>query len=391
MELADESSWEIMNPPTDNNKHTKEFSSELMDPQTNEDVPSVEITIKFPPEKHNQKWVFTPNDTFEHLINTLSLEFPSYDWPKSKALLEKRQPGLKSVYTPSDDANLPLSTLDTTTLRLLAPQTSTLTTLQTHQATASTWQAKRAVTRARVARLNPSQRATAADLNYTFHTLRPLPHLPHSARSLAFLERLKNDPGIRATMRAHRFSVGMLTEMDPASHTAASHEGVTRILGLNRNKGEVIELRLRTDAYDGWRDYRIIRKTLCHELAHNVHSDHDAKFWELCRQIEREVDKADWRHGGQTVGGEEYAPERGGADEEEEGMVMDHGGWEGGTYVLGGGGEGGQGLSAREVRARAAEARWTSLERATRNGGNGAGEGGGNDAEKGGREDEKAE
>jgi hypothetical protein len=43
------------------------------------------------------------------------------------------------------------------------------------------------------------------------------------------------------------------------------------------------------------------------------------------------------------------------------------------------------------VRARAAEARWTSLERATRNGGNGAGEGGGNDAEKGGREDEKAE
>jgi hypothetical protein len=291
-----------MNPPTNNNEHKME-SRELMDPSTNEDGPPVNITIKIPPEKHNQKWVFTPNDTFEHLIHTLSLEFPSYDWPKSKALLERRQPGLKSVYTPSDDASLPLSTLHTATLRLLAPQTSTLTTLQTHRATATTWQAKRAVTRARIARLNPSQRATADDLNYTFHTLRPLPHLPHSARSLAFLERLKNDPGIRATMRAHRFSVGMLTEMDPASHTAASHEGVTRILGLNRNKGEVIELRLRTDAYDGWRDYRIIRKTLCHELAHNVHSDHDAKFWELCRQIEREVDKADWRHGGQTVGG----------------------------------------------------------------------------------------
>jgi hypothetical protein len=356
-----------MGEPSPNDTHLQVDSLSPSD----DDVPPVEITLKFPPEKHSQKWVFSSSDTFEHLILSLSLEFPSYDWSKAKALLEKRQPGLKSLYTPSDDAHFPLSALHNTTLRLLAPQTSVLSSLQHQREAATTWQAKRALARARYARLPAAQRATADDLNYTFHTLRPLPHLPNSARSLAFLERLKADPGIRAAMRKHRFSVGLLTEMDPASHTAASHEGVTRILGLNRNRGEVIELRLRTDAYDGWRDYRVIRKTLCHELAHNVHGPHDAKFWALCKEIEREVERADWRHGGRTVGEEEYAPERDGEHEEEEGeegMVMDHGGWEGGTYVLGGGGNN-EGLSAREIRARAAEARWSNLERATRQSG----------------------
>ncbi|EAQ84019.1 hypothetical protein CHGG_10423 [Chaetomium globosum CBS 148.51] len=294
------------------------------------DEASVEITLKFPPEKHTQKWTFSPTDTFEHLLLTLSLEFPSYDWSKAKALLEKRQPGLKSIYTPSDDSALPLSTLNHTTLRLLAPQTSALTTLQDQRIAAETWQAKRALARARYSRLPAPQQRTTADLTHTFHTLRALSHLPHPSRSLALLERLKADPGIRAAMRKHQFSVGLLTEMDPASATAASHEGVTRILGLNRNRGEVVELRLRTDAYDGWRDYRTIRKTLCHELAHNVHSEHDSHFWALCRQIEGEVERADWTRGGRAVGAEEFALERGAGEEWEGGggnaVVHDTGG-----------------------------------------------------------------
>ncbi|KAL2024276.1 hypothetical protein VTK56DRAFT_8758 [Thermocarpiscus australiensis] len=350
----------------------------------NDDESPVEITIRFPPEKHNQQWSFSSNDTFEHLVLSLSLEFPSYDWDKSKALVEKRRQGLKPIYTLSEDGQLPLSTLHGTTLRFLAPASSALASLQHQRQAAATWQAKRALARARYARLTPTQRATADDLNYTFHTLRPLPHLPNSARSLALLERLKSDPGIRHVMRKHRFSVGLLTEMDPAAHTSADHEGVTRILGLNRNRGEVIELRLRTDAYDGWRDYRVVRKTLCHELAHNVHGEHDARFWELCRTIEREVERADWKSGGRTVGEEEYAPaRRPEEEEEEEGMVMDHGGWVGGTYVLGGGGGAEtEGLSAREIRARAAEARWSNLERATRQGGGGGDEKGGSGEKK---------
>lgn len=138
--------------------------------------------------------------------------------------------------------------------------------------------------------------------------------------------------------------------MDPLSNTQSNHEGTTRLLGLNRNQGEVIELRLRTDAYDGYRDYKTIRNTLCHELAHNVHGPHDRKFWDLCHQIEREVQAADWKHGGNSVSGEEFY------EPSPEDDVPDHGGWTGGTYVLGGSSNA-QGLDRRAVMARAIEER----------------------------------
>ena len=197
------------------------------------------------------------------------------------------------------------------------------------------------------------------EARYTFHSIRPLNYLPNPEKSQHFLERLADDAGIKASMRKHGFSVGLLTEMNPAEHT--THESKT--LGLNRNRGEVIELRLRTDAYDGYRDYKVIRKTLCHELTHNVWGDHDRNFWNLCKEIEQEVEKGDWRRGGHSVGGEEfYNPGDDGQDVDEE---ADEGGWTGGEFVLGGitdasgkPAEGGQlGSSRREIMARAAEDR----------------------------------
>jgi hypothetical protein len=161
-------------------------------------------------------------------------------------------------------------------------------------------------------------------------------------------------------MRKHKFTVGLLTEMNPIEHTQSNHEGTSRTLGLNRNAGEVIELRLRTDAYDGYRDYKTIRKTLCHELAHNVHGPHDRNFWELCKQIEKEVEGSDWRSGGRSLGNEEYYE---GAEE-----VDDHGGWTGGEFILGAGrsDSAGQassaGMSRREILARAAEERIKRLQ-----------------------------
>lgn len=133
--------------------------------------------------------------------------------------------------------------------------------------------------------------------------------------------------------------------MDPAQHTSHS----SRTLGLNRNKGEVIELRLRTDAYDGYRNYKIIRKTLCHELAHNVFGEHNRQFWDLTNQIEREVERDDWKGGGRSLTDEVfYEP-----GEEE----VDGGGWTGGQFVLGGAGGKQGGLSRREAMAKAAEER----------------------------------
>ena len=190
------------------------------------------------------------------------------------------------------------------------------------------------------------------EARYTFHTIEPLQYLPNPEKSRRFLERLRDDAGIKSSMRKHGFSVGLLTEMNPAEHTTQE----SRTLGLNRNRGESIELRLRTDAYDGYRDYKVIRKTLCHELAHNVWGEHDQHFWKLCREIEGEVEKNDWRRGGHSVGKEEFFnPDDEGVDEEADG-----GGWEGGEYTLGGGGDGGSGsglLSRREIMARAAEER----------------------------------
>ncbi|KAK8025335.1 WLM domain-containing protein [Apiospora arundinis] len=216
--------------------------------------------------------------------------------------------------------------------------------------------------------------STTVERVYTFMAIRPLPNLPRPERSQAFLERLKADPGIVAAMRQHKFRVGLLTEMDPLSYTEATHEGTTRILGLNRNRGEVIELRLRTDAYDGYRDYKTIRNTLCHELAHNIHSDHDRKFWDLCHEIEREVARADWRKNGHTVGGPDLAE----VYEPSEEVAYDHGGWAGGEFVLGGGGDnGGPALTRREIIAKATEERMKKMNNDGMGGGKsrGAGEG----------------
>jgi predicted metal-dependent hydrolase len=287
--------------------------------------------------------------------------------PAHQKLLITPKTGL--LKPPFKDASLLLSTLRDKKIVLMGATTAEIDELASDIAARqdrirkrqSALQAARRVQPTKHRSSNPQK--TLDDARYTFHTIRPLAYLPDPAKSQRFLERLARDPGIQSAMRRHGFSVGLLTEMNPIEHTAVSASAVSRTLGLNRNRGEVIELRLRTDAYDGYRDYNTIRKTLCHELAHNVWGEHDARFWKLCREIEAEVARDDWRSGGNSVGGgvEFYAAPGDVVDEE-----ADHGGWEGGEYVLGGGGEsssssssaaGGEALSRREIIARATEER----------------------------------
>lgn len=216
----------------------------------------------------------------------------------------------------------------------------------------------RAITRARATAAiaapskNRDWKKIQEESKYTFHTIRPLLYLPNPEKSQRYLERLAADPGIKASMRKHKFSVGLLTEMNPVEHTTRE----SKTLGLNRNAGEVIELRLRTDRYDGYRDYKVIRKTLCHELSHNVWSDHDSNFWALTREIEKEVDANDWKHGGHKLTSDEFYDPNDVYDEDEH---ADHGAWTGGEYVLGSSSASGDsaGLSRREIIARAAQSR----------------------------------
>nr|5LN5_A Chain A, Ubiquitin and WLM domain-containing metalloprotease SPCC1442.07c [Schizosaccharomyces pombe 972h-]5LN5_B Chain B, Ubiquitin and WLM domain-containing metalloprotease SPCC1442.07c [Schizosaccharomyces pombe 972h-] len=123
---------------------------------------------------------------------------------------------------------------------------------------------------------------------YTFNELVVLDY-PHKDRALRYLERLRDDTGIKKIMDSHRWTVPLLSEMDPAEHTR--HDSKT--LGLNHNQGAHIELRLRTDRYDGFRDYKTVKSTLIHQLTHNVHGEHDSSFWELFRQLTKEADAAD--------------------------------------------------------------------------------------------------
>jgi hypothetical protein len=343
-----------------------------------EDLP-VKITIKFTPENHTDTLSFAADATIDELTVHCDELWPDYDWSQAKIMLSSRVPAgsakpPKTLLRASDDGETPLSPYHSTTLKLLAQKRSAISALQDESAAAAT---RARVLAARKARGRRGPHATSRrrnnftqdDAAYTFHTVRPLPYLPRPERSLALLERLKDDAGIRAAMRQHKFSVGLLTEMDPAAYTDSNHEGTTRILGLNRNAGEVIELRLRTDAGDGYRDYKTIRKTLCHELAHNVHGPHDKNFWDLCRQIEREVAAGDWRSGGRTVADDrEFARVNEQLDlEEEDEEVTDHGAWTGGSYVLGGGSGSVAGaepqrpMDRREVLARAAEARMRNM------------------------------
>ena len=258
---------------------------------------------------------------------------------------------------PFPDPSLRLSSLQNKKIVLLAPLPSELSSISQASSLSQPSPRTSPIKPATPAR-HRDWRKVQDEATYTFHSVLPLSYLPNPERSKRFLERLADDAGIKASMRKHKFSVGVLTEMNPAEHT--THE--SRTLGLNRNRGEVIELRLRTDAYDGYRDYKVIRKTLCHELAHNMFGEHDRSFWDLTRDIEKEVEANDWRRGGHALTGEEfYNPD----DRGVEGDHVDRGGWTGGEFVLGGrAGEGtsgqgvpAQGMSRREAMAKAAEER----------------------------------
>jgi len=170
---------------------------------------------------------------------------------------------------------------------------------------------------------------------YGFQTIKTLPNLPQQSTAKEILTSLSQDPGILACMTKNKWTVGCLSEMYPEGKVGESE---VCILGLNRNKGMEILLRLRTDDLQGFRKMQTIRKVLYHELAHNVYSEHDGNFFLLMRQIEKECIEMNWTMNsrGQTLmndlgpGGERR---RMLTEEEEKVDVAFHGG----VYRLGSG------------------------------------------------------
>ncbi|CEG39608.1 Protein involved in sister chromatid separation and/or segregation [Plasmopara halstedii] len=145
------------------------------------------------------------------------------------------------------------------------------------------------------------QARDAVSTSYRFHAIEPLENFADKEKAHEILEKLATDRGILAVMAKHKWSVGVLAEMPPDGKVGVDP---VCILGLNQNKGQKILLRLRTDDLLGFRKYLSIKKVLFHELSHNVHSEHDNKFYQLMRQVERECSELDWtQSGGSVVGG----------------------------------------------------------------------------------------
>lgn len=115
---------------------------------------------------------------------------------------------------------------------------------------------------------------------------------PTKRQAVELLERLATDPGIVGVMDKHGWTVGKLREMPPEGKVGVSESCV---LGYNVNQGAEIHLRLRTDDLRGFRDYVTIRRTLLHELAHNVHADHGPGFRELNSRLNVECARLDWK------------------------------------------------------------------------------------------------
>ncbi|CAA7016075.1 unnamed protein product [Microthlaspi erraticum] len=142
---------------------------------------------------------------------------------------------------------------------------------------------------------------------------------PPASDALKRMHMLAADPGIIAVMNKHRWRVGIMTELAPVGYVGVSPRC---LLGFNKNQGEEISLRLRTDDLKGFRKYQSIKKTLLHELAHMVYTDHDEKFYALDSQLNKEAESLDWtKSRGHTLSGtrttNEYDEEEDFFDEQE--------------------------------------------------------------------------
>ncbi|XP_022771728.1 uncharacterized protein LOC111314541 [Durio zibethinus] len=171
----------------------------------------------------------------------------------------------------------------------------------------------------RIAGFNEEERRLRQRMSYEPHALIRLPQGPYifcdfrtlqipgvelhppASEALKRMHMLASDPGIVAIMNKHRWRVGIMTEMAPVGYV-----GVTPkcILGFNKNHGEEISLRLRTDDLKGFRKYESIKKTLLHELAHMVFSEHDSNFYAFDKQLNEEAASLDWtKSRGHTLSG----------------------------------------------------------------------------------------
>uniref|UniRef100_A0A7S3LHK3 WLM domain-containing protein n=1 Tax=Aplanochytrium stocchinoi TaxID=215587 RepID=A0A7S3LHK3_9STRA len=183
---------------------------------------------------------------------------------------------------------------------------------------------------------------------YRFERIQTLQGLPDQEKAREILTRLSEETGFLAVLKKNRWKVGLLSEMYPEGQVGISE---VCVLGVNKNKGQEISLRIRTDDLKGFRKYLSMKEVLCHELAHMVHSEHDANFYMLMREIQKDIIDLDWKQqSGIRLGGSNgpvyHSPIE--YEDEDEGPT---------SFVVGGTEKFGRGLSAKEKAKLAAQER----------------------------------
>ncbi|KAK6908365.1 hypothetical protein I203_102366 [Kwoniella mangroviensis CBS 8507] len=105
-----------------------------------------------------------------------------------------------------------------------------------------------------------------------------LPGRPKSDQARPLLEKIASQ--VKPIMKKRGWKVGTLAEFLPSNPS---------LLGLNVNAGQRINLRLRPPGNENtFYEYDQLVLVMLHELTHNVHGPHDAKFYKLLEELEEE-------------------------------------------------------------------------------------------------------
>ncbi|KAK3425285.1 DNA-dependent metalloprotease WSS1 isoform X1 [Eucalyptus grandis] len=111
--------------------------------------------------------------------------------------------------------------------------------------------------------------------------IKALKRKPAEDEARKILDRIAHQ--VQPIMRKRRWRVKLLSEFCPTNG---------RLLGLNVGRGVHVKLRLRRPNRDGdFYPYDQVLDTMLHELCHNAHGPHDAKFYKLWDELRKECEE----------------------------------------------------------------------------------------------------
>ncbi|XP_030471266.1 DNA-dependent metalloprotease WSS1 [Syzygium oleosum] len=111
--------------------------------------------------------------------------------------------------------------------------------------------------------------------------IKALKRKPAEDEARKILQRIAHQ--VQPIMRKRRWRVKLLSEFCPTN---------ARLLGLNVGRGVHVKLRLRRPNRDDcFYPYDQVLDTMLHELCHNAHGPHDAKFYKLWDELRKECEE----------------------------------------------------------------------------------------------------